>query len=401
MSGFNGVFSGALSSAVVTTNQQLTWDNQTIWYIDNSTGNDTNNGLTSDTALKTHQELRKRLNTPLYHNIDVYFIGNVTEKFDPSSINTTDFFTVYYHGVRTQLATGTITTVQIYNSTTKDDGQITDSSKANNFWAAYVGKLIVLTSGANAGAWGWVAKDLGTKKCRFSPFWSDDSFYVIDPAINDSYAIYDLTNVTNAITARCDGTVWFKDLSFTNVNLDSGSFQASSCSFTSLVIVTDQFCDFMGCSSSGDILSNGFNAACLLDAFFVGTRIHVVSGNFILFSPGLIQGIIAIEGGGQLDVYDNWALFDFTSIPISVFMGRNSGAYLNGIIYGSTASSYTHVIQIDGSCGIIASSNSMLPNITAGTTSYAKIGGTNKTAANLSVSFVNTTNNAMFVYPTT
>jgi hypothetical protein len=59
------------------------WAYQSTWYINATTGNDENNGLTSGTALKTHAELQRRLqNAEIKQNTTVNILTDLNEEIN-------------------------------------------------------------------------------------------------------------------------------------------------------------------------------------------------------------------------------------------------------------------------------------------------------------------------------
>ena len=374
------------------------WATQAVWHINFSTGSDQANGSSSGTAIKTLAEFRRRMRgTPLDGAIDVYFESTVTEDFDPTAIPTVGFGVVHYHGVRTLLASGTATTIQAYNHTTKADGQIVDSSKSSAFWTTYVGKLLVDTT---KNAYGWVAKDLGSKTCRHSPLWSDGNFYYVDPAVSDAWAVYDLLQITGNVVAIGGGSATISDLSMGDFSIVAGTVTAHSCNITGTMQNHVGTSDFFGCRFGNNIFS--FAETLYLDAFFADNcRLRPSNGSLTVFTLGLVQGASSaaqVQDGGVLEFNDNVAFFDFTATPITVSLGVMSSAYFTAQPFG-TGSGYAYVMQIDGGNFMRLSASTVLPNITAGGSGYAFIGGTAKTQGNLSVSFLNPTNGAMVVYP--
>lgn len=203
-----------VSSTAPTINQQLIYNGtqwiptnsavsaaQATWYIDPNSGIDTNNGLTSGTAIKTLAEFYKRTQFgnvwTITNNVDVFFNSYppVTDplrlrvKFyqNPSSSGPT---LTFHPPTFTQLSTGTFSAVTILDRSTNTPWEVTDGTidTSND-----VKKRIRISSGPRAGSIAWVAKSTGAGSRRTSTFaqWAATNLgpTVITPQVGDSYVL--------------------------------------------------------------------------------------------------------------------------------------------------------------------------------------------------------------------
>lgn len=185
------------------------WAYQTQWYVDPSAGNDENNGATTLTALKTIAELTRRLQVVLQGtNYTIDLLGNI-----PSTdrLNWTPIFvspatgtvfnqrgTINFRGQMTVSRSGTLSTAT--QTSTSAQASATDPGVAD--WTTDIGRMIVVTSGAQSGETAWVAANLGANVARVSS-WTNVAASAVGtvPANNSTYNIVTLT------TWSCEGTV--------------------------------------------------------------------------------------------------------------------------------------------------------------------------------------------------
>ena len=155
-------------------------------YIDAINGSDSNDGISSTTALKSHAEFERRVSgrtiTPPYNTdpigtgdenraLTIHILSSLPSS-DPinirfqMAIDSTLYYTAGTNILQT-LATGTITATTPMTPASNVPNQITDSSLPSGF-TPYVGERLRITSGANQNAIAWIAKDLGSKAARIS-----------------------------------------------------------------------------------------------------------------------------------------------------------------------------------------------------------------------------------------
>jgi len=143
------------------------WLQQATWFIDPVAGNDEGDALTSGTALKTHEELVRRIGDGV---INIAMTVSLMNNFGPTNPVRVHFTvgssgSLTYRGMlATTLHTGMFTAVSAAVPAANTALQLTDPtvSPANIVNTATGGpKRIRITSGAGTGAIGWVSKDLG------------------------------------------------------------------------------------------------------------------------------------------------------------------------------------------------------------------------------------------------
>lgn len=244
------------------------WRSQSTWHINPSTGSDENRGDSAGSALATHAELMRRLGrvADTIHIINIDADLNEDLVIDQAH-DRTDFPSggLIYNGGTSVVRSGTITGVTAYDPATRQDGRIEDSGIVD--WAADVDKRIVLTSGANAGAWAWIATDLtsgGTATARHSPFITSTFGSIVTPAVNDEYDIVDLRTVTGKFgIGPLPALVQFNDFRF---QPPSGK-----------AVVYARFAIFSGCDLEGD------------DFTFENGAVHTVSGSRLRALSGAVD----------------------------------------------------------------------------------------------------------------
>lgn len=147
-SGVSVTDGGSTANIDITPNEFIT---QTDWYIDSVSGNNSNDGATSGSALLTVSELMRRLSGRVYSST----VSNVTINFTGSfSGQTLSLGNVYFAGPTaviisgqslTQIDTGTITSYTSFNAASNIRASLTDSGQD---FSTYKQKRIRITSGA-------------------------------------------------------------------------------------------------------------------------------------------------------------------------------------------------------------------------------------------------------------
>lgn len=338
------------------------WRDTATWHINSATGSDENRGDSAGAALATHAELMRRLG----RLIDTIHIVNIDSNLtEDILINHTHDRSgafavggIIYRGSRTTARSGTITAATPYDPSTDQDGQIEDTGIVN--WSADVDRMIVLTSGANAGAFAWIASDLtsgGNATARHSPFMTGAFGSVIDPAVGDDYDIVTLTQITGNVTVGpSPALAQFEDLS-----LSAGKN----------VQVFSLFALFIGCDIDGDDMSfeggqlhtvalSRVRAAAALDCI-AGARLSLrgaliettprarLGGKISVQDPSIGQSPVADGGpdrnvgivvreGGQLEIQTgaDYGVFDMANASFAALRVEPSGfAELAGTLWGT------------------------------------------------------------------
>lgn len=266
------------------------WALQQVWHINADTGDNDQNGKNPGRAIRSVTELLKRL--PFKRELSyTVFVTGIMDGIDTIVLDGSADYTGYINfvGVREQVATGSVTAFDAYDGATKQDGTITDGGKADDFWAAHLGRLVVLTGGPNAGAWGFVDKSFaGTKKCRHQPLWNNTPYGVVDPGIGDTYAIYALPVEWNVRTMQFGGQFSWQDIRFALVDDDiqifGGVAYFASCDFdVSLheigVGAGASYSGFVGCRHACQINAYGGVGNYLDDPYMTGGGAQAIAHN--------------------------------------------------------------------------------------------------------------------------
>ena len=197
--------SHCLDSAFLTQNE---------WHINPVTGNDTNTGKTAATALKTYAQWQLRVGTwtilsPTGGKVTI-FIDNDLPVDDPITLRNflgqnLDFATeVSIIGKRKVLANGKVGAVTQVNRTTNTVFSFTNSnSVGTDWWAQWLGKAVLITSGAATGVRSYVAFNFSSKRAGFRAPWVLDASdpgepgtFGPSPVNGNTFQIIDYTKAT-------------------------------------------------------------------------------------------------------------------------------------------------------------------------------------------------------------
>jgi len=428
------------------------WLNQSTWYVNASTGDDENDGLTSDEALASLAEFNRRIGTGTVPNFTFLTVETDLNEEVPGFGVTAYTFEgnykvgLFVQGDPTVLGTGTLTDVTAYDETMSPGitGMIEDTNIPVSWTASgFFSKLIRLTSGSNSGAIGWIIKDLGTKQARFSPLWRDNSFATVTPTIGDDYEILDLITLHGGPikAAPANGSaIQFNYIHFTKPDLSSNDSNLES--VNGKVFTTGCWLEAPHCTQDNGC-SNGVHKGSLFDqngttyqvrsgqADFYGCcfasviRSTGTRGNLAIIAPCVIQAGIGgvqplgvdLRFGGHLSINSGaWlAGFDqtYTVDPvISVHSG--SVARLIGKVWGVDWAGRGAWVDTSGSISYSTGSDLVDHLDVAGTAEEIQVGGVSTTYAAIGSDGVFTTNNAIIapaafaaataspvIYPTT
>jgi hypothetical protein len=228
------------------------WREQPTWFVNPTTGNDENDGLTSPSAIKTLAELTRRWgkNPIIPQATNVTLLENIPNTDSLQILDlTTGSTTLFFNGVTTPLLAGTLVSFagpdNVLNVLTKIEG-------AGSF-AAYVGKRITITSGGAVGAVAWIQRDDGGN------FASTSQFTLLlglsSPTAGDTYIIEDLSTMQleHLTTSNVDSDlVSFIDVSLLVVG-DVGNISIFGCDLTSSLFASSDQLMIVGSSHPGAI----------------------------------------------------------------------------------------------------------------------------------------------------
>lgn len=368
------------------------WAYQLGWFIDPSAGNDENVGSTSGTALKTVAELTRRLSIVLQGtNYTFDLLGNIpsTDRLNwtPIFVGPAPAVTVFsqrgtllFRGVQTVSRSGTLSAAAQTNTTTQ-----ASAADGATVWTADIGKLLVMTGGAQVGETCWIAADLGAGTARVSSWATAAGTAVgVVPALS-TY------NVVNLTTWACEsmflapsdsclfsmqdiqvdppaGTAFWLNVGgssfrptrvrFNTVTAISGPFSSSNanliraCSFTSGGTAAAPISmQFSGSSAGTTLLAAGclilnFNIEvlygvqfrCQGDVLFQGTRVNVSAASSAI-------GISGIAGFGG-----NCGFFDWSDGTVdrdaAIRVVGNGYVGITGSCFGTSAAANTWGVRV-------------------------------------------------------
>ncbi len=367
------------------------WLNQTTWYIDPTSGDNENSGLTSILPIKTWRELVRRIgHTPqIRTRIDVYFLGDIPST-DPVNLRPTltNGGFLYLHGVKTSIASGTLTTVTARVTATNTPLQLTDTSMT---WTSHVGKFVEITAGARLGAGCWIAKDLGSNTCRATSLMTISaengttvSSSEVVPQVGDAYSIYTFSKVAVLdiiITNNNDLVALSNRIVVDYINVISTGLHGSIYGTLSinpnrsfLIRVLFSYRIFFHDTS----LINCFFDNDATPSFTVHTSIAMIGGgwlvffnasidNKITFSSGFLfqstGGIVLISGNNGCVECSDCGIFDWSGAFFTIrgsylYIGTAAGS--SGKLWGSSATSGSYVVNIaSGKLGIIVNTTGL------------------------------------------
>ena len=195
---------------------------QPTWYVDPITGSDANDGATAATALATWAEYARRVGSgPPTVAQTVNLLSDLSEDL---IISCSYPLGLTVQGKRTVIYSGTVSAATTWNTTTSPivPGSITDAGLPADWidsgpaGSSLVGKLFVMTSGANVGKWGYILKDLTGKVARV-PQLINAAFATGAPAVGNSFDVVDLTKISGRVVLR-NGDINQTDLGVTFVD---------------------------------------------------------------------------------------------------------------------------------------------------------------------------------------
>jgi hypothetical protein len=380
---------------------------QTIWYINSSTGDDSNTGLSSGAAIKTFEEFRRRHGGELGSNapVNVYldgaggvFTGDVIVdmliKESPEGL--------VISGYRTAIFSGIITDVQNYNQGAAEAPWIEDTSIPVSWTASgLIGKIIHLTTGVHAGYAGWAVEDLTDSMARVTLFADFATGLTDNPVVTDHYNVSNLTQMDGDVYVDTSGgEVRFMNLSFGEVGAHVYNQTSGVARFVFCRIDSCSWEQWGGQSIYFECLLNEhanqaragesmwYYGGAMSDSILGSIRSHVM----MIMAPMILQNSgMSVHTGGSIQMYEDVAFFaNDTRASISVGpLGRFMTAA--GAIPWGIGNGYNYAITISPE-GIFITGNE--PVIETAGVSDTIIGTTSKTFAEFNSGFIHATNMA-------
>lgn len=278
------------------------WQLQNTWKINALTGNDENDGYTISNALKTHNELWRRLGT----NAKINQITTVEILSDLPGSDIADIIisvgpsgSIQYYASGTTILSGAFSGMTPRNRLTNQRTLCADTSITN--WDGYENKHIRITGGPRIGTTAWVWKSLGGTAYLTEPVLAGTyGSTEITLSIGDPYVIENLFKIYIGRVVIKSDTYDFTAVSnnlFSNINI--GAFGLYGGSLTI-------YCDLQFTFKN-----------CLFDAI----PVHQDAG-WVSFYEGCLlkKGINCTRG---------WAIVDAGGVKQGVFVGDSGVIYLD------------------------------------------------------------------------
>jgi hypothetical protein len=267
--------------------------NTPTWYIDPVAGNDSNNGTSAGTALKTHAEFEHRighwskLNSPLNATILVNILNDLPAS-DPINVLAIagTGITLFYAGATTVERAGSFTSVVAKNAGTNTLFQGADGYLAAADWSGDVGKRVRMTSGAAAGCSALVVAVGGASK---SAIFSDFSLPLVQyliaypagtPSVGDTYVVEKQVKAARGAvrfqpTNSTGGFVMFQGLDLSNNNenlIESTPYLAYfDCHLPGMIIANVDYGAFLNCYNTSLFTCNAGTGVIVMGGLYTGT----------------------------------------------------------------------------------------------------------------------------------
>lgn len=339
--------SGSLSTRAFVT--------QGAWFVDSVNGNDSNNGATSTTALRTLGELARRWNgatfSPALTTVQVNLAGTFPTEYlmlDNAVFTAPGGTVVTVQATMQAIVNGTVTAIQAWDGTVAGaDGQrgrITDA--AQNFTTSVTNRirLTASTTPANVEALSHVASLGGGVTLANTGQFSSTAFGTVNPTVNDTYIVETYITAIQGWSFNLQGefSLVVRDIRFLSAAV--GSRSASN-------VEAQQRVRFFGCefnSSSGQQFNIEGKQQFISCSFIGNVNIFSIGQNFVqncvFFGFTLINGsqisftACLFEGGGAR----NAALFINNGSYVEATGGSGNFAFaFYGVLNGTGAALIT------------------------------------------------------------
>lgn len=330
----------SLNGVLVRTQTSPSWVSMTTWYVA-STGTADAAGDSSGDPV-TYAELLARLGrTKLTAGVTVFVLDDIDlpelTYFGDTEVDGLHW--LYFEGVPTAVATGTIASSTDWDPSSNQDGLITGSSSL----VAHEGKLLRITGGARQGALFWLAKNTTGATMRITQpiaqaWYSDHA----DPLqVGDPYEVLSLPHLADTVTVQAARDVEFGFLSLGvdgnphTVNITcGGSAQFNGCSIYGFDADVGSAATLYACKLVGGMRAQGkasiYAFACMSD----GAKAR--SGGKLELADHVSQDDrIVIEPGGELrngTTGSFLAVYDYGGCAFQC--GETSLSYFDGYIIG-------------------------------------------------------------------
>jgi hypothetical protein len=334
----------AFTSALLVAAYAAAWA-VTDWYIDQTTGNDTNDGVTISTPIKTGAELQRRLGSFALWSSSVTIHVGANGMSDPLVLRGT-LETMGTHldvvGTPTQIAdAGTVLTLTDIDHPNAKAPQITTSLVAD--WTAYQWKRLRVPSGTHVDTVTWVAKanpaGAGVSTARVSKFVRLNPASLTSNFITGGSAIA----VGDALVVESLPTI-------PSISIDvTGVIDTSNTPFLArrLYLLRDVSCQLIEIRSPVQPTSNYRNV--------FGCRINVLNSDL---APQVSNLSVASVVGCSFYFLPNSAVLQFSNNAYASLFGEGGGAasnvyfaqsaFLQWVLFQGVAVSGYELVQLYG-----------------------------------------------------
>jgi hypothetical protein len=279
------------------------WVSQTQWYINESTGNDENNGITN--PIQTEAELIRRwLGGTITKKINVDITGNVGSIIGTVDVQTGGYILIDGSAAVSQDLTATVSLSTAISRAGQEYNLLSLTGVTD--LTPYIGHRVRITQGANAGAIGWISRvnpngaGVGVARVSFWDFYNVANGEVFKgdstnklPSVGNTVVVEHPTAAIEAIRLVIKEPPAFGPGVFTIAN---AIINASG-----LYPITFQLGGFdgpdaaiYGCQVNGGLLRGGIYAQCLIDPQSNATHL----GNNENTDPIIFQGCLYKNAGG-------------------------------------------------------------------------------------------------------
>ena len=270
--------------------------------------------------------------------------------------------------------------------------------------------MLELTSGAHSGATGYVSSDLGGKKAIIPYLLNPGTLLPVEPALHDTFTVWQQTVVSGGITMAAPGTAYLYDIQTAcvlgyDVQVLLGQLVITSCINAGGQVIIDDVYDMWGsmvAASSATVRSGG-TMSSLVSALATHYGVYVQEGAMFeatskTLVDGLIGGGLEVFAGALASIRAETAFVQFSVVasgkPLKVQAGGT--AKLSAICFGLEGNAPTHWLEIN-SCGQVVFDNAAYLAVAGSSVTDVAVGTKMLTNAVAGAGAVDATNNAACV----
>lgn len=309
-------------------NASKIYQSQTTWYIDSVNGHDTGDGLTSATAIKTVDELYRRVGTrwKLAGNTTLNLSGSFTslelDVYDPTLT-----FTLTLNGTLTALTSATVSASTAQTASTNTPNSIT--TEITNY-ASYINKLVVVTSGARSGNRSRISLDQGSGVARLDDIMT--SAYAAGQTIqtNDPITIYDVTSIT-ALRIKHEVGIIVNFINASKCILEGSAIATSFVRDSIIGVAGSGFNSYIAAYAAANLVTQNCLHAKIKIAGTITFFSGAITDTIQIISAGSLQGfgtlVVRAATTNQMIVVNPGCIF--TATQNVAFIGCTTGVILS------------------------------------------------------------------------